>query len=85
MEVPGLEVESEHQLRPVPQPQQHWIQATSLTYPTACDNARSLTHSPRPGIKPTPSQRQHLIPNQLCHNGKSYLFGFGNHNEPDVE
>ena len=41
MEVPRLGVESELQL---PQPQQHGIQATSVTYTTSPGNAGSLTH-----------------------------------------
>ena len=35
---------NELQLRPTPQPQQRWIQASSATYTAACGNARSLTH-----------------------------------------
>ena len=41
--------------RPMLQPQQHGIPATSVTYTTAHSNARSLTHWERPGIKPTSS------------------------------
>ena len=44
MEVPRLGVQLELQLRPLPQPQQYWIQAISATYTTAYSNARSLTH-----------------------------------------
>ena len=33
-------------------PQQHRIQATSMTYTTAHNNSRSLTHWVRPGIEP---------------------------------
>ena len=40
---------------PTPQPQQLGIQALSVTYTTAHGNARSLTHSVRPGIKPESS------------------------------
>ena len=40
---------------PVPQSEQHHIQATSVTYPTALCNARSLTHWARPGIEPASS------------------------------
>ena len=36
IEVPGLGVKSELQLRPMPQPWQNRIQATSVTYTTAC-------------------------------------------------
>ena len=44
MEVPGLGVKSELQLRPIPQPQQHQIQAASVTSTAAYGNAGSLTH-----------------------------------------
>ena len=44
MEVPRLGSKSELQLRPAVQPQQHGIQAKSVTYTTAHSNARSLTH-----------------------------------------
>ena len=42
--------------RLTPQPQQHQIQATSVTYTEACGNARSLIHWARPGIKPESSK-----------------------------
>ena len=42
---------------PTPQPQQHGIQATSVTYTTAHGNAGSLTHWVRPGIEPVSSWR----------------------------
>ena len=38
-----------------PQPQQHQIRATSVTYTTAHSNSRSLTHWVRPGIELAPS------------------------------
>ena len=41
--------------QPTPQPQQCEIQAETATYTTAHSNARSLTHSARPGIKPASS------------------------------
>ena len=44
MEVPSLGLELELQLWPVSQPQQHWIQAASMTATAACGSARSLTH-----------------------------------------
>ena len=47
--------------QPTPQPQQCEIQAETATYTTAHSNARSLTHSARPGIKPTTS-----VPNRIC-------------------
>ena len=42
MEVPRLGVKLELQLRP--QPQQHQIQAASVTYSAACGNTGFLTH-----------------------------------------
>ena len=48
MEGLWLEVTSELQLGPKPQPQQRWIQAVSANYAAACSNARSLTHWSRP-------------------------------------
>ena len=55
MEVPRLEVKSELQLWPAPQPQQHQIRAESVTYITAHGNTGSLTHWTRPGTEPTSS------------------------------
>ena len=52
MEVPSLGVESELQLRPMPQLQQQRAQVTSVTYTEAYSNAGSLTYWARPGIKP---------------------------------
>ena len=43
--------ESELQCRPPPQPQQSQIRATSVTYPTAHGNARSLAHRVGPGME----------------------------------
>ena len=54
MEVPGLGVKSELQLRSLPQP--HWIRATHETYATACNIIGSLTHWASPGIEPASSQ-----------------------------
>ena len=56
MEVPRLGVESELQLRPIPQPQQCGIWAGSATDMTAHGNAESLTHWTRPGIEPLSSR-----------------------------
>ena len=47
MEVPGLGVESELQLRSTPQPRQHWNEIFfyfSATYTMACSTSGSLTH-----------------------------------------
>ena len=40
---------------PMPQTQQHQIQATSESFAAPCGNAKSLTHWVRPGIKPASS------------------------------
>ena len=53
--VPRLGVELELRLQPTLQPQQHKIQATSMTYTTAHDNAGSLSHWAKPGIEPASS------------------------------
>ena len=44
--------------QPTPEPQQPGIQAASVTYTTTHGNARSLTHSLRPGIQPESSWMQ---------------------------
>ena len=44
---------------PTPQPEQHQIWATSVTYAAIWSNTGSLTHWARPGIEPTSSQRKH--------------------------
>ena len=44
MEVPSLGVESELQLRPMPQLQQQRAQVTSVTYTEAYSNVGSLTY-----------------------------------------
>ena len=62
--------------RLTPQPQQHWIQVTSVTYVTACSNARSLAHWTRLGIKPTSSWTLCQVLNQLSHNRTPYFLGF---------
>ena len=53
--VARLRVQSELLHRPTPEPQQHWIQATSSTYTTAHGNTGPLTHCARPGIEPLTS------------------------------
>ena len=55
MDVPRPGVESEWQLKPMPQPRQNQIWATSVTYTTACGRTGSLIHWVRTGTKPTSS------------------------------
>ena len=78
MEVPRLCAESELQLQPTPQPQQHQIWATSATYTSPWGKGRSLTHWGRPGIEPSSSQRLRRVLNPLCHNGNSNPIPNGN-------
>ena len=42
--VPGQGLNGICNYRPMPQPQQHQIQATSVTYTATCGNPGSLTH-----------------------------------------
>ena len=72
MEVPRPGVELELQLQPMPQLWQHLIHAVSVTCATACDNAASLIHRVRPGIKPTSSQRPCRVLNPKSHNRSSF-------------
>ena len=53
MEVPRQGANRSCSCWPTPQPQQHGIQAESVTYAIAYCNTRSITHWGRPGIKPT--------------------------------
>ena len=55
MEAPRLGVKSSYSCQPMPQPQQHQIQASSVTYTTAPGSTGSLTHWARAGIEPTTS------------------------------
>ena len=73
MEVPGLGVESELQLRPNQQRQQCQIQAELVAFITACSNARSLTHWAKPGIEPAFSWTLFWVLNPLSHNGNYFL------------
>ena len=68
MEVPGPGVTSG--VRHMPQPWQHGMQATSVTYAAGYGNARSSTHWVRPGIEPTSLQRCRIL-NPMSHNGNS--------------
>ena len=55
MEVPRLGSNRSCSHRPTPEPQQHQIQAASVTHTTAHGSAGSLTHRARPGIEPATS------------------------------
>ena len=69
--------ESELQLPAYIQPQQRQIWAASGTYTAACSNAGSLTHWPRPGIKPTASQIPCQVLKMLSHYGNScFIFKY---------
>ena len=52
---PGRGSNWSYSCRPIPQPQQHQIQASSVMYSTDHANTRSLMHWARPGIKPASS------------------------------
>ena len=56
---------------PRSQPQQHGIQAASVTYTAACGNAGPLTHGTWAGIEPTSSWKLCQVLNPLSHNGNS--------------
>ena len=64
--------------RPTPEPQQHSIQAMSVTYTTAHGNAGSLTHPVRPGIEPTTSWFLAGFFNHCAMMGTSYVYYFCN-------
>ena len=78
MEFPRLGSNQSCSYWPVPQPQQHRIEAESVTYTTAHVNARSLTHWARLGIEPAsswilvgfistePQQELNVILNNVC-------------------
>ena len=60
---------------PMPQPQQHGIPAASATCAAAYSNARSVTHSTRPGAEPKSSWRRHQVLSPLSNNKNSqYIF-----------
>ena len=73
MEVSRLGVKPELQLASTPQPQQHQIWDTSLTYAAACSNAKSFTHWAKPGIKPTSSGMLRWVLNNR-NSKKSFIF-----------
>ena len=60
----------------MPQPHQHWIQASSATYAVACGNTGSLTPWVRSGFEPAFSQKQRQVLNLLSHNGNSKISSF---------
>ena len=53
--------------RPTSQPQQHQIQAASVTFSKMCSSTGSLTNSARPRIKPTSTRTLCQVLNLLCH------------------
>ena len=60
---------------PTPQPQQHQIQATTMTYTTAHHNTKSSTHWVRTGIKLAFPMDTSQVLNPLSHKGNSiFLF-----------
>ena len=77
IEVSRLGADSVLQLRPMSQPQQHQIWATSVTYVVACTNARTLTHWSWLGIKPASSQRQCWVLIPLNHDRNSWQLSLG--------
>ena len=52
-------------------PDRGGIRAVAVTYNTAWDSTRFLTHWARPGVEPASSQRQHWALNPLRHNMNS--------------
>ena len=50
----------------MPQPREHWIWASSGTYPTACGNAGSLTHWVRSGIIHTCNPQRESVVSLTC-------------------
>ena len=73
MEIPRLGVESELHCQPLPQPQQHRIQAASVTYTSVYSNAGSLIHWVRPGIEPISTWKLFVVLNPLSHNENSLV------------
>ena len=70
-DIPRLGSNQSCSFRPMSQPWQHQVWATSATYASVCGNAGSLTHWAKPRIEPKSSQRWHLVLNHLSHNGNS--------------
>ena len=71
IKIPRPGVESELQLHPTPQPQQHKILAVSATYAAAYSITRYLNHWAMPGIELTFSRGQQQLLNPLSHNRNS--------------
>ena len=71
MEVPRLGLNQSRSCWPTPQPQQHQIQTLSVTYTTACGNARSLMHLTHWSVGIKPASSWILIGFLLSHNGNS--------------
>ena len=66
---------------PTPQPRQHCIQATSVTYAAACSNVGSFTHWVRPGMELASSWTLWGVLNLLNHeNSHQHIYvATGNH------
>ena len=62
MEVPSLGSNQSCGCKPMPQPQQHQIQAVSVIYTTAHGNARSLAH----WTKTRDWTNNVMVPSQIC-------------------
>ena len=85
MQVPRLGLNLSCSCRPVPQPWQHWIQALSATYATACSNARFLTRWVRPGIKPHSHRHYVSFLTHWATMGALVLCSFKQHPKSDTE
>ena len=59
---------------PGPQPRQHQMWATPMTYAEACCKVGALSHWARPGIEPVSPQTLCQVLNPLSHNGNSLLW-----------
>ena len=70
----GVEVDQSYNHRPIPQPQQGGIQATSVTHTTAHGNAGSLTNWARPGVEPETLWFLIGFVNHCATTGNSYCY-----------
>ena len=80
---PGWGLNQRYSCRPTLPPQQHRIWAASVTYTTACNNARSLTHWARPGTYHIAHVLMDTsgVLHPLSHNGNSLVIHFDGRNE----